>query len=47
MGEETLEKNKKALKNVFRAFIKLCDEWQLYDKELVAIDGSKYCASNS
>lgn len=39
--------NKKALKKVFRDFTKLCDEWGLYGKELVAIDGSKFRASNS
>ena len=39
--------NKKAIKNVFREFNKLCDEWGLFGKELVAIDGSKFRASNS
>lgn len=39
--------NKKALKGVFRAFTKLCDEWDLFGKELVAIDGSKFRAYNS
>jgi transposase len=39
--------NKKALKLVFREFSKLCDEWELYGKELVAIDGSKFRACNS
>lgn len=39
--------NKKALKSVFREFTKLCDEWGLFGKELVAIDGSKFCACNS
>ncbi len=39
--------NKKALKQAFRAFIKLCDEWELFGKELVAIDGSKFRACNS
>ena len=39
--------NKKALKMVFRDFTKLCDEWDLYGKELVAIDGSKFRACNS
>jgi len=33
--------NKLALKKVFREFTKLCDEWSLFGKELVAIDGSK------
>lgn len=39
--------NKKALRNVFRDFTKLCDAWNLFGKELVAIDGSKFRASNS
>lgn len=39
--------NKKALKAVFRDFNKLCDEWDLFGKELVAIDGSKFRACNS
>lgn len=39
--------NKKALKSVFREFNKLCDEWGLFGKEIVAIDGSKFRASNS
>jgi transposase len=39
--------NKIALKKVFRDFTKLCDEWGLFGKELVAIDGSKFRACNS
>ena len=39
--------NKKALKKVFRDFTRLCDEWELFGKELVAIDGSKFRACNS
>lgn len=39
--------NKSAMKKVFRAFTKLCDEWDLFGKELVAIDGSKFRACNS
>lgn len=39
--------NKKALVKVFREFTKLCDDWGLLGKELVAIDGSKYRAVNS
>lgn len=39
--------NKKSLKAVFREFTKLCDEWGLFGKELVAIDGSKFRACNS
>ena len=39
--------NKRALKKVFRDFTKLCDEWGLFGKELIAIDGSKFRACNS
>lgn len=39
--------NLKALKNLFRDFNKLCDEWGLFGKKTVAIDGSKFRASNS
>ena len=39
--------NKKALKNVFKSFVKLCLELDLYGKELAAIDGCKFKAVNS
>lgn len=39
--------NAKALKCVFRAFVKLCMKLGLYQKELLAIDGSKFRAVNS
>lgn len=39
--------NAKALKKVFRAFVKVCIELDLYTRELVAIDGSKFRAANS
>ena len=39
--------NPKALKNVFRDFVKLCIKLDLYGKELAAIDGSKFKAVNS
>lgn len=39
--------NAKALKNVFRAFVKVCLELNLYTRELIAIDGSKFRAANS
>ena len=39
--------NSKALKNVFRSFVKLCVNLGLYGKELIAIDGSKFKAVNS
>lgn len=44
---EFRKENKKALKAVFRDFTKMCDEWGLFGKELVAIDGSKFRACNS
>ena len=39
--------NKKALKEIFKDFNNLCKKWELYGKETVAIDGSKFKASNS
>ena len=39
--------NAKALKNVFRDFVKICMSMELYGKELCAIDGSKFRAVNS
>jgi transposase len=39
--------NAKALKNVFRAFVKLCMKMGLYQKELLAVDGSTFRAVNS
>jgi transposase len=39
--------NKAALKKVFRAFVKLCVDLDLYSRELIAIDGSKFKAVNS
>lgn len=39
--------NTAALKNVFRDFVKLCMKLDLYGRELVAIDGSKFKAVNS
>lgn len=41
------QNNPEALKNVFRNFVKLCMEFGLYGKELIAIDGSKFKAWNS
>jgi len=38
--------NKKSIKKVFRDFTKLCDEWGLYGKELVAVDWIKIRACN-
>jgi transposase len=39
--------NAKALRNVFSAFVKVCLKLDLYQKELLAIDGSKFRAVNS
>ena len=39
--------NRTALKNVFRAFVKTCLKLNLYHKELIAIDGTKFRAVNS
>jgi len=39
--------NASALKNVFRNFVKLCMKLNLYGKEMVTIDGSKFKAVNS
>jgi len=39
--------NSKAIRNVFRAFVKLCMKLKLYQRELIAIDGSKFRAQNN
>jgi transposase len=39
--------NSKAIRNVFSAFMKICLKLNLYEKELIAIDGSKFRAVNS
>lgn len=39
--------NKKALKELFKDFSRLCKEWGLYGKETIAVDGTKFKASNS
>ena len=44
---EFRKENAKALKNVFRAFVRICIKLRLYEKELLAIDGSKFRAVNS
>ena len=41
------QENPIALKNVFRDFVRLCVQLDLYGKELLAIDGSKFKACNS
>lgn len=35
------------VKNVFKEFLMLCNELDLFGKEMVAIDGSKFRASNA
>lgn len=39
--------NQNALKLVFKQFSLLCKEWDLYSREIVAVDGSKFRSSNS
>jgi transposase len=39
--------NARALKNLFRAFVRVCIKLGLYHKELLAVDGSKFRAVNS
>jgi transposase len=41
------KENAKALRQVFREFVRLCDRLKLYNKELLAVDGSKFRAQNS
>lgn len=41
------QQNPTALKNVFKNFVQLCTQWELYGKELLAIDGSKFKAWNT
>ncbi|WP_242975790.1 transposase [Desulfosporosinus sp. FKB] len=38
--------NAKAIKHVFKAFVKVCIDLKLYERELVAVDGSKFRAVN-
>jgi len=39
--------NPKALKKVFKEFVKVCMKLNLYQRELLSIDGSKFRAQNS
>ena len=39
--------NKKAIENLFKEFSMLCDMLGLIGKEMIAVDGSKFRASNS
>lgn len=41
------KENAKRIKPVFREFVKLCDKLKLYNKELIAVDGTKIRAQNS
>lgn len=41
------KENKKALVYLFRDFTRLCNTWQLYGKEIIDIDGTKFRACNS
>ena len=39
--------NKEAMQEIFRQFIALCKQWDLFGMEVVAVDGSKFRACNS
>lgn len=39
--------NRAAIQKVFRAFVKICMECKLYQRELLAVDGTKFRAVNS
>ena len=39
--------NKEAINLVFKEFTLLCKEWDLFGQEIIAVDGSKFRASNS
>jgi len=39
--------NSKAIHGVFRQFNMLCKDWDLYSGQVIAVDGSKFRASNS
>lgn len=41
------QNNPSALKNVFKDFVMLCDKLELFGKELIAVDGSKFKAWNT
>jgi transposase len=41
------KENAKSLRLVFKEFVRLCDRLKLYNKELIAVDGSKFRAQNS
>lgn len=39
--------NEEAIRKVFKQFVALCKSWDLFGMEIVAVDGSKFRASNS
>jgi transposase len=39
--------NKEAIKSTFRVFSKMCNDWGLYGKTVIAVDGTKIRANNS
>lgn len=39
--------NNEAIKKVFKEFNMLCKDWDLFGQEVIAVDGSKFRASNS
>lgn len=39
--------NKDAIQSVFKQFVALCKQWDLFGMEVIAVDGSKFRASNS
>ena len=39
--------NAEAIKKVFKAFVKFCIKLNLYQRELIVIDGSKFRAVNN
>lgn len=39
--------NREAIQGVFKQFTLLCKEWDLYGRKVIAVDGSKFRASNS
>jgi len=41
------KENPEPIREVFREFVKFCDEYGLYKKELIAIDGTKVRAQNA
>lgn len=41
------ENNKQTIIGVFKQFSMLCNELNLYGKELIAVDGNKFRANNS